>query len=373
MVGVKAAAFALLLLAAPAVAQVPPVGTSDVGGPVNEAYETAAPVVANETGQDVVTEDIGLEILLDIRDAELDVVGVFFGGGKAEMRMRVSLNLSFRAVSVERIDEALRERTEGDVSLRETFGVNASRMALTAEELRLAGGGAVLEAFRPYEEAATRRLIEETLPGVTVLSVRFSWANVVPADRPREGRPADLREPPILLSAVAELEFLERLNLLDVLSARERAEDTKGDAEKTLRERIEENQTLPALERNAYMVLGARQLVSLDVPPGWRLNLSVEVPKGFTIESAGDEILVDEERRLATHYVDGAERATPFATAGVLTLSNRFLVTAALAFAGILAGTVLRFPVEAAWFAASRAWPRAPPRSEADNEVRERE
>lgn len=369
----RAALLLAVALALPAVAQVPAVPPTDVVGDVaNPVVDRARPLLEAETGENLSEEDVDVGLTLRIVNADFDVVGVLFGGGAVEMDVRATLNLSFRAVSVERLDAAL-EASSGDagVSLERTFGFNSSRSVVTAEEIRLLGGGAVLAAFQEFEEEAAKDRLERALPGVAVLSVRFAWSNVVPGERARDGDPPDLRDPPIVLDARLELRFVDRTSLADLLDAyrRSKAEEEAGGRaarEKTLKERLEERQKLPPLERSAFVVLGIGQLLDLEVPPGWRLNLTLEVPKGFTIEDATDELVVSRDHRTASYYVDGGGRASALQSAGVVTISNRFLVTLVLCVAALVAGLVLRFAVEGGALAvrrkaAARRVPVSPP------------
>ncbi|MDX1612051.1 MAG: hypothetical protein R3185_06750 [Candidatus Thermoplasmatota archaeon] len=354
---VRAILIALLMLTPTLLAQPSPPDPSIIGGPVNEAYATAAPPVENSTGEDITSEEIDLGLFLDVRNAEFELLGVLFGGGKVQTDLRAEVLFVFRAVSVDRLEPAMRAATgDANVSLAQ-LGINGSRTVLTAEEIRTAGGGVLLEAFQGYQEGATETLLEEAVPGVNVLSARFTWENTLPAERPREDREEpSLREPPIVLHADITVRYLDRYALVDILRASAEKNETEDRAEDTLQERIEENQTAPLMERDAFQLMGVSQLLAVDIPPGWRVNVTLEVPKGFTIAGATDALTVQDDRERANYYLDGSDRETPMETSGVVTLSDRFLVTAALITMALLLGALLRIPAELLAFAIHRRW-----------------
>lgn len=365
---------ALLLLAPGALAQPEP-DPSTVGGPVNEALATANPVAENRTGEDLDGEEIDLQFELDVTNAEFDLVGVLFGGGKVQSDFDADATLSFHAVNASRAEQALQAYTGNeDASLNRTFGIDTNRSVITAEEIRTAGGGLLLEAFQNYQEGATVRYLQDTLPQVTVLSSGFAWSNTEPGqdaegaedtDEPQDGEQqaedASLRDPPIVLEASFTMRFLDRYALGDLIADGEDGGESaraltlaQDDEDREEIERIRANQTPPFLEQSAFQVLGVGQLLSLDLPPGWRMNMTVTVPEGYTIEGASDAFVVSDDRRTASYYLDGTQREQAYATDGVVTLSDRGLVTWTLLVGVGIAGMVLRIPVEMGVFALRR-------------------
>lgn len=346
------------LLLVPTVAPQPEPDPSAVGGPINEAARTAAPVVENQTGEDLSSEQIDLQLKVDIVNAEFDLVGVLFGGGKAQTDVTAHANLAFYAVNVSRVETAMQSASgDANVTLNGTFGIDTNRTVLTAEEVRTAGGGALLEAFQSYQEDATKTYIEETIPQVRVITSRFSWENTEPAHDEREDQETSLREPPIVLNATLSLQYLDRFSLADLLETQLESNDTDAKTpQERLQQSLEENQTEPFFQRDAFEVLGIGQLLQMNLPAGWRMNLTVTVPKGFTIAGATDALVVSDDHRTASYYLDGTERELPRVTSGVITLSDRFLVLSTLAGAVGLIGVFLRLPTEMAAFALLRRY-----------------
>lgn len=336
------------MLLAPTLMAQPTPDPTVIGETADEAYGVVAPAAENETGEDLTSEEIDLQLFLDIRTAEFDTMGVLFGGGKAETTLRAHLGFSFRAISVHRLEPALEAATgDANVSLTRTFGFDTNRTVLTAEEVRAAGGGVLLDAFQAYQEQATAQRIEQAVPGVTVISSRFDWSHTTPGERTREEQDPSLREPPLVLDARIELRFIDHFAVADLIPAGGNGTDEENKTpQERLRDRIEENQTLPFTQRSAFQVLGIGQLLSVDIPAGWRVNLTVSVPKGFVIAGATDALTVTDDRRTATYYLDGSDRSSDLATSGVVTLSDRSLVTFTLIGLTAVVGLLLRVPAE---------------------------
>ncbi len=324
-------------------------------GPVIEAgIDAASRATENETGEDLTGEDVDLALAVNVVHADFDLLGVVLaGGGKAESDFVVTGHFEFRAIALERVAEMLNE-TSVNASIEETFGVSKSRVVLLAEEFRLLAGGAVLEAFRSAEERAAVAFVQSSLPGVTVLSSAFEWSNLAPAARARDGERPALREPPIVLDARLDVRYLARVSLADLLGLATDEDDAAEAEEDALKERLKAAASPPAIEQSAYAIAGIDHLLALDVPPGWRLNLSFTVPKGFTIEEATDDLAVTRDRRTASYYADGTASSGHVAAAAVVTISSRPLVTAFLLAALLVLGVALRAVVEAA--ALTLAW-----------------
>lgn len=330
-----------------------PVDPRVVGDALNPLVGATTQAVERETGENLTGEDVGIDVTINVTNADIGMMGIILGGGAVEADFTIRGHFEFRAISLARVDEMLRESTGAlNVSPSATFGVNASRVVVTAEEFRLIAGGALLEAFRAAEERAAERYIESSLPGVDVVSADFRWSNVAPAERARDGEPASLTEPPLVLDADLRLRFVERVALTDLLGAyfekKEREESEGKSAEDEVKDRIKENQTLPLLERSAFMIIGIDRLLALEAPPGWRLKVSLSVPRGFTIEGATDALVVSDDKRSATVFVDGSRVTTDAESASVVTLSNRALVVVTLLVATLAVGLMLRALAEAA-------------------------
>lgn len=349
-----------LLLAPGAFAQLPvptPSVPDVVGPPANQAVTTVTPILENETGEELSQEDIDVSLVVNVTNAEFQVGGILTGGGKVQMDLNVLAHLEFRAVAVSRLDAAMQERTgERNVSLSNSLGLDTNRSVLTAEEVRAAGGGALLEAFQRHQEDAAGSLLQGVLPGLAVISTSFEWSNTVPRDpevdpaAPQETQPPRLTEPPIVLDVEISMRYVDRVALLDLLADYQREKQLEAQQGKSprelLQERIKENQTVPPLERSAFSIMAIDQLLAFNVEPGWRLRLTLTVPKGFTIEGATDELVLSEDRRSVTYFADGGQATVAVESAGVASLSSRPTVVTWLLVLTAGVGLLLRAVVE---------------------------
>lgn len=334
----------LLLLVSPLAGAQPDPAT--VGSLVNEGQRQAYDSAENQSGRDLTSEDVDVHVLVDVRDAQFDMTGVLLGGGSVETSIAIDAELAIRAVNASRVEQAMDEYNgNANASVSELTGINTSRSALTADELRTAGGGVVLEAFQAYQEDLTRDYLAEMLPQLTLLSLSFEWENTRPAQEGENETDSEPREPPLVLETRARMEYLDRYSLVDLLETDGNTSEAKTPEER-LQESLLENQTVPLREQSAFQVLGIAQLVDLRLPPGWLLNLTVEMPKGYTIASATEALHVHEDRRTASYYVDGTGRQTVLASSGVVELSDRSLVTTTVAGLALALGLVLRVPAE---------------------------
>lgn len=366
----------VLLLGSVAGQPVPPGTVGDLVNPVlDPVVQTVTPRVGNETGEDLVTEDISIDLFVDMTNVDYDLVGITFGGGKVGTDVDARVHFEFRAIGTGRLDEALRATSgEANVTTQEITGIPLNRTALTAEELRVAGSGVLLAAFQTAEADATKALLERTLPGLFVKSASFTWSNTVPEaalmhagipDAPNPQRPLDsvvrpnLREPPLILDAVVKLSYVTRVSIIDVVN-HARA-NVSADPSKALKEEIKHREADGILDRNAFQTLGLGQLLDFQVPPGWRVTMQLRVPKGFTVEGATDELLMADDHRGVEYALDGTTRAEAASQAAVVTVSSRFTVTLAMLVAVLVVGYLIRLPLEIGALAVARGPEPEPP------------
>jgi len=286
----------------------------------------------NVTGEDLDQEDVSLALALNITNTEFDVPGILFGGGKVEVAMEAAAHIEFRAVALRRIERALRETAGmGNGTTHEIFGFNASRMVVTAEEMRLAGA-VVLRSFEEAQARAAIATIEESLPGVSVVSSRFEWTNAEPVwpgvvHHIVSSPAAHGRDPPLVMDARFQLEYIDRMSLLDALLGRGGA--WWG----------------PLGGSTAFEVIGVDQVLDAKVPPGWRGELTITVPKGYTIVSATRDVTVRDDLRTAMLPLDSS---TDQGGPSSVTFSSRFLVVSAMLAVVLVTGLTLRMVAEPA-------------------------
>lgn len=343
----------------PAVLDPLPAAPSANDGPLDPVFRNLTMLQEDVTAENLSAEDVDIRVHVNVTNAEFAIVGIVFGGGKVQTDVTLAAHLEFRALSLKRLDDAIRS-SGATQNQSVSQGYNSSRTVITAEEFRLLAGGAALQAFQEDEEAAAVARLSSSLPGLTVLSSQFEWSNLKPTNpappedpqgevgqRVTSRRVHELREPPIVLDVRMELRYLDRVALRDIIEKQMREAGTdSNDTLKVLRDRVKQNQTVPPLERSAFMIAGIDQLLVFNVPPGWRMNLTFTVPKGYTIESATDELVLTRDHRTATYFADGSASVDPLDAAGVVTLSTRPAVISVILGAVLLVGILLRMPVE---------------------------
>ncbi len=367
--GKLTASVCLLVLLLPGAMAQSPGDVGDALRPILDPVVGAViPPAENSTGDDLHSEQFDIFVDIHASNIEYQIVGILFGGGKIQADLRGDLALDFYAVSAERLDQALKAFFGNDnASLNSTFGVPTSRVAITAEEIRIIGAGVLLAAFQEQQEALAVQYVTELLPGLRILGLEIEWHNTQPfsdvtgaISDPTSYDPGipNLREPPLRIEVRVDLQFLDRLSLYEILyqelgpseenstitpptSGEPETEDESNDE---LKQSIKENQTLPFAERNAFQVLGISQLLNLGVQPGWSLDVRFTVPKGFTIEGVTDELERTDDKQSAQYFLDGGGEAQ--SSAGIVTISNRFLVTTVLFASVVLIGGVMRALLE---------------------------
>ena len=378
MGAVKVAGLLLaILVLVPAIAA-QPIDPNALGDLVRPALDpvlgAALPPVENETGEDLHRQDIRVWVDLQVLDVEYDLPGILFGGGKIGADAGAILRLDCRDLAPEFLDDAIRSATgDANASLNATFGIPTSRLALTAEEVRTVGAGVLLTYFQEAEASMAKQFLEKTLPGLLVQDLSVEWSstaplsNLVPDEVPAPPQPevdpndptaaaslvpllgpvrdVNLREPPIVLDAKARLSYLNRLNLLEILEGLV-SPDEKAVARDALKDQLRAEQGDRFQDRNAFNVIGYGQVLNLSVPSGWRIEVGLGVPDGYTIEGVTDELVLAQDHRSARLALDGLAREQQANPVALATLSNRFLVTSILLGAVLLVGVVLRLPIE---------------------------
>lgn len=356
----------LAIFVTPALAQPPVPQPGPIIAPyLDQGTAFLLPPTEDQVGEDLHGEDVRVVANLDVRSVDYQLVGILFGGGKVAADLTATVRIEFRGVGLWRLDEAMQAATgEANVTVRNMFGIPTHRVALTAEEIRLAGAGVLLAAFQEYQAEAAKQFLEDTVPGLTVLSSSVTWSNTIPLSAVATPNVSpdsnaitgllldkggvELREPPLVLDATVRMQYLENTNIVQLLTPTEPANQTQAEAQAAQRDALLERDLGGILERPVFGILGYSQLLAFGIPPGWRMEVHLTVPEGFTVEGATTALVTAQDRRSLSYTLDGSSRHDEAHDAGVATLSSRFLVTTAALVAIILIGYVIRLPLEAA-------------------------
>lgn len=368
----------LLMLAAPVapgLAPAPglPAASGGGAGPLDfltgPLVENATRLAYAATGDNITREDVRVLLRMDFRTLDFDTVGVIFGGGDFEAQARLHAHLEFRALSIRHLEGALERAGVEKGEVQNVTGVNLSRQFLTADQFRAALVGEALAAFEAEQEEKAAGFLQETFPDLTVLSTRFAWTNTSPetslvGDGPGQVR---LKDPPIALDVVLDVQYLKRTSLMGILDAflEKKAEETEADrqaeeAEDALLDRLKSENEGAFYERSAFSLLGLTQLIVLEIDPGWDLEIVLSLPEGYTYEYASPDVTLDPDQRSARTLTFARTAEGPVANPVAVSLSNRFMVSVALLATMLMTGALLRFPT---LLVATRLRRRGPPGS----------
>lgn len=352
----RAVLLAALLAALPAVGASPlPLAapTPDLAAPGPADVPTVAQLqravlveLGNRSGTNLTREDVDVSIDLDFRKLDFDALGLIFGGGTFEAQGRLKLHADLRALAVGRAAEMARER---DLPLPAN---TVNETYLYADTFRMTLAGEALAAFEREQEARIGALVVGSFPNMTVLSSRFAWGNVDPAVNARgdrQGEAPRLTEPPVTLDVELDVQYLEREKLVDILAEllrpESRREEAAEEAEEAAIDRLKAENAGAFYEQSAFGTLGITQLLTLEMPPGWDLELEMRLPEGFTIEYASPDVLVAGDLQSARTFALAGDADSSVENPVALSLSNRYLVSVALLLTVLLVGGVLRIPV----------------------------
>lgn len=319
-----------------------------------EAKENLSGLKQQHVGPDLEREDIDVDLRLEFTDLDFDTINLIFGGGRFMAKARVFATIDMRAISAERVQQAIDDSVPGVGNLT-ALGLEQAEV-IPADAFRATFTGQALKAFQDEQEVRLAEFIEKTIPNVTVLSTSFEWVNVSPEESFERGTtlpPAaadptgaalydlnDPAEPPITLRATLDFEYLQRTSLLDIL---ETAMKPKTEEEKARKKEVAD--AAAEYDRSAFGLLGIRQVLDLQAEAGWNVRVAVIMPKGYTIEEASPDVLVGSDLREAQVLTLGKDADGKVLNPVSLTLSNRFLVSTALLGVVLLAGGIIRFPV----------------------------
>lgn len=347
----------LLLVPTLVVAQVPP-GLPEpdelrdyASGKLQDYQRNPVEAYEDVNGEQVDREDVRVALAMDFRTLDFDALGVVFGGGTFDAQARLTGRVEFRVLSVERVAQALKDAGLDPCGVGRCY----NESFITADVFRDTLAGEALAAVEAAQERRVEQLIVRTFPNVTVVSTDFAWANVNPAinsqgdPSPTDADPEPdnvfyqrvgtqrLKEPPVVLDVVFDLQYVQSVSLLEVLRSAGEGEEPEKRGLLATSEGF--------LERNAFQQLGISQEIDIGVPPGWDIAVALRLPQGYTFEDASPEVVLDPSRQLAETYAFAGASDVGVVNPVAVSLTNRFLVTMLLLGATLVVGLAVRVPV----------------------------
>jgi hypothetical protein len=337
-----AVVFALLLMP-PTVGQLPP-DLGPVGAALDEVLGQVVPPALNTTyallGQNITREDVRIFADINITKGDVGLFGLVVGSGIVDVQADIYLRVEFRVIAVERIKDIV----IGDDPFNMT-GPNSTflqHVYLPADVFRLTLTAEAVALFQAEQEAALRDSLNKSAPEVTVLELQLDWSNTFITDALTD---LDLTEPPIVVEVHAVLHYLRVESLGSLLRNYIGLDADPVNERVALLQELKDDNSKPLHARDFFAAAAYTQLLNLSMQPGWSLDLTLRVPRGFTFEYFNENVHVSPDRRTAAFRVDASTSDTKVEEVLVASLTQRRAVALAL-FVGIwLVAGLLILPV----------------------------
>ncbi len=272
----------------------PPEGPPDgdagpIVGPLDGLLGTVVPpamgTVYRALGQNITREDVRIHLDLNITKAEVNALGLILGSGKAEVQAAVTLRVEMRVISTDRIRAALEGENAYNVSAENaTF---LSEVYLPADVFRATLAAEVIAAFQADQERAIADYLARVVPELEVLGLDLAWENTQPQAALTD---FDLTEPPIVLEVSAILQYLRIESIPSLLAAYAGTARMPEDPDDAYAKRLKEENGDPLRARDFFSAAAYTQLLNLSMQPGWSLDVSLSVPRGFSFEYANEAV-----------------------------------------------------------------------------------
>jgi hypothetical protein len=139
-----------------------------------------------------------------------------------------------------------------------------------------------------------------------------------------------LTEPPIVVEIDAILRYLRVESVPSLLALYFGREDRPTSGQEAALALVKKEAGAPLRTRDFFAAAAYTQLVNLSMQPGWSLDVTLRVPRGFTFEYFSENVEVSPDRREARFRIDGSESDTDVKEALLASLTQRRAVALAL-------------------------------------------
>lgn len=342
MKAVAASAVLLLVLGSVSQAQAPP-DLGPVLEPVDEALGQVVPPALNATydalGQNITREDVRMWLWVNLTKGDVNFLGLALGAGRAEIQAAIHGRLEMRVISSDRIRAAAQGENAYNVSAENaTF---LSQAYLPAEVFRATLAAETIAAFQRSEEDALALYLRETVPEMDILTLDFTWSNTSPTQVADD---ASLTEPPIVLELDLVVQYLRIESVRSLLESYFASQENEAkQSKKAYIEDLKEENGKPLRARDFFAAAAYTQLLNLSMQPGWSLDVSLSVPRGYAFTYFNEDVQSDGERH-ATLHLDALESDEKVEKVFLASLTHRKMVAFALLVALWGLGLVVAFP-----------------------------
>ncbi|MGB1698004.1 MAG: hypothetical protein ACPHK8_06360, partial [Thermoplasmatota archaeon] len=289
-------------------------------------------------GQNITREDVRLFLDMNVTKAEVSLAGLLIGSGKAEVQASIDVRAEMRVISSDRIRAVIEGENAYNISAENATWL--SELYLPAEVFRATVAAEVVAAFQKDQELALAEMLSDMVPELDVISLDIAWKNVHPFQALTD---LSLTEPPIVIEAHAVVQYLRVESIASLLAAyndRDPGSDGKSDYTKQLKG---ENGD-PLRTREFYSAAAYTQLLNMSMQPGWSLDVTLRVPRGFSFEYANQEVERVNSRELSFR-IDENSGSAEEQTVLLASITHRRAVALALFGGLMIAGLVLHAPL----------------------------
>lgn len=321
-------------------------------GPVARAVDGLAgqevvPALANVyslLGQNLTREDLRISADINFTKAEMGVMGLLVGAGKAEVQADVHARFELHVISSERVRRMLEGAAGYNLTASNSTFLQGTY--LPAEVFRLSLSAEALAAFQKAEEAALSDYLAGALPELQVLGLQLRWSHTQPFEALTD---SSLSEPPVTLDLDLVVQYIHIDSIPGLLHAylESKADPAKRGKDAYV-DRLKHSSGDSLARRDFFAAAAYTQLLNLSVQPGWSLDLRLHVPNGYEFTYLNGAAK-QESSQAARLHLDGQSANHEVQSASLASLTQPRAVVLLLFGALWGAAGLLAFPFRAAY------------------------
>lgn len=260
--------------------------------PLNEVAGQVVPptvdAVYTALGQNITQEDVRLFLDMNVSKGEVGLMGLLIGSGNAEVQATIDARVELRVISSDRIRAVIEGDNAYNISMENATWL--TDLYIPAEVFRATAAAEVVAAFQKDQEAALATMLAELVPELEVISIEMAWKNTNPLGVFDD---LSLTEKPIVVEVHAVVQYLRVESISSLLSVyldRSDSEKEKAESKKDYVSNLKGDNGDPLRSRDFYSAAAYTQLLNISMQPGWSLDVTLRVPRGFSFEYANAEV-----------------------------------------------------------------------------------
>jgi hypothetical protein len=302
---------------------------------VGQTVPPALAAIYNATGQNITREDVRMSFELNVTKGDVNVFGLLIGSGRAEVQADVHLRVEMRVISSDRIRELFEDgsNSSGNASA-------LSDVYLTSEMFRATATAELVAAFQARQEAALAEYLANAVPELDVLGLTVQWSHTSPFETVRD---LSLTEPPITLDIDATVQYLRTESVPSLLSSYLDKRDKPEDPKKAYAKQLKKENGDPLRTRDFFAAAAYTQLLNLSMEPGWSLNVTLQLPRGYSFTYFNENVDQVTPRRIE-FAVDALESDAEVQEVLLASITHKRFVALLLCGVTLVVGLLLALP-----------------------------